>query len=296
MSNRKQKKPLKHQEKENQKENNRGKPCDIQNTTLNIPNIWTNDQTCLRLLKYLSDIGRHNCLHQAGKPGSKDKPGKKVKLESENKYDLNKSEIENTRKYFEKSEEFAGELFGHKCETKRCIVFFFRSNADYKINNYDFIKTSPQDCQDVLIKLSALLTHKFLMDLVTILNQSNNIPYLIDTFVTQWITPSQYSPIIQNLFIKYMIDTMKEKKSMEDFEKKTREDMEKIFFNFLQSPIFKEELEKFIREIKLIFNRENDQYQPQDFEDFEGNQGILQEELGEDQRQSEFVPFLLEEF
>ncbi|CAD8167735.1 unnamed protein product [Paramecium octaurelia] len=267
MYNKKQKKHQKASDKENQKETNRGKPCDIQNTTLNIPNIWTNDQTCLRLIKYLSDIGRHNCLHQAGKQsGKKDEKNKQEKPEGDNKQSLKKKEIENTRKYFEKCEDFSEQLFGHKCETKRCIVFFFRSNIDDKNNNYDNITACPQDCKDVLFKLSALFTHKFFMDLIEILNSSNNIQHLISAFISNRGTPASFSPIIQNLFIKYMIETMKEKNSMHDFEMKTRDELERTFYNFVESPVAKEELEKFIREIKLIFNRDNDQYLPQELE------------------------------
>lgn len=55
---------------------------------------------------------------------------------------------------------------------------------------------------------------------------------------------------------------MKCKNSKQDYELKNRGDMEQNFYNFIQSQDAKDKLERFIKEIKFIFNRENDQYEP----------------------------------
>ncbi|CAD8063043.1 unnamed protein product [Paramecium primaurelia] len=290
MSSKKQKKVQKAAEKGQQISTNRGKPSDIEKTKLQIPNIWTNDQTCLRLIKYLNDVGRHNCLHQAGKPNPDDK------------YKTNKSEIENTREYYEISERFAAELFGHKCDTKRCIVFFFRPSGDEKFNNFDWIKKQKLDCHDVLIKLSAQFAPKFFKDLLTILTSNISMSTIVDLFLQNGKTPQSYSSIIQNLYIKQMIDTMKQKQSKQQFlEMKKRADMESDFYSFIQSQFAKDELEKFIKEIRQIFNREIDQYEPQYFENdiqeidnFQQNQNesLFQEDLDFQREYNYFIQAL----
>ncbi|CAD8083813.1 unnamed protein product [Paramecium sonneborni] len=238
---------------ENQISNtNRGKPSDIQRTILAVPNIWTNDQVCLRLIKYLQESGRHICLHQAGKQTEK------------NNYQSKQNEIEKTRAFYEKSEKIAEDLFGHKCETKRCLVFFFRTNQEEKISNYNWIESqfppNYQDCVLVLNKVQALFNQKFLSNLIQILTWNKYLEILIDSFLENAKTPQQFSQIIQNIYIKYILDQMKQKNSYESYNFKNREEAEKNFYSFLESDLVKSELEKFIKEIKQIFNKENDQY------------------------------------
>ncbi|CAD8073347.1 unnamed protein product [Paramecium sonneborni] len=237
--------------KNSQIQTNRGKPSDIQSTQLSIPDIWTNHPVCLKLIKYLLDNGRHNCLHQAGKQTNK------------NDYKSKKCEIKKNKEFYTQLESIAKELFGYQCETKRCIVFFFRSNEEEKLANDNWIQNFHQynqDCVEALFKIKALFNEKFFNNLILILSSNQTQDQLIQQLLQNSETPQQFSQIIQNIYIKYILEQMKEQQSCNVYTFRNRAAIEDNFFSFIKSNSFKIELEKFIRDIKFIFNRENDQY------------------------------------
>ncbi|CAD8073349.1 unnamed protein product [Paramecium sonneborni] len=224
---------------------NRGKPPNLKSTQLKIPNLWTNQFQCIQLFKFLTEEGRHVYFHLAGK--------RSQKVENEKKNEV----IQNTRKFYEYAQDIAEKLFKIKCDSKRCIVFFFRNpNEEQSIYNFSqYIQN--EIYQFILYGIHKLLSEKFVYDLIYILGHENEINNVIDYLFQVQEQPSNYSQIIQNLFIKQKIQRMKE----EQKQKPSIEIVQYEFQDFLKDENTRYRVRIFIEEILNIFQAQSKYYE-----------------------------------
>ncbi|CAD8063041.1 unnamed protein product [Paramecium primaurelia] len=238
---------------------NRGKPSQLKFLQLNAPGIWTNKHKSLYIIKYLTDNGRHNFLHQAGKHSNKDADHE------------NQQNNQDTKIYFEQAQEIAEKLFNIQCSSKRCIVFYFRYINEQKLT-YDFSEyIQNKDFVDILSSIQNLLTENFIQDLIIILSSQNNINSIADMLLENKGAPSNYSHIIKNLFIQKKIDTMIEQKTITSDIETIRNEFE----DFLKDPQTKYLVRMFICDILNIFytqtidqSNQDEQFQMAEVNDF----------------------------
>ncbi|CAK61587.1 unnamed protein product (macronuclear) [Paramecium tetraurelia] len=219
------------------KTENRGKPSQLKNIQLEAPEIWTNSPPCVRLVKYLSDMGRHNYLHQAGKHSNKVDNNKR----QENDLD--------TKLRYEYAQEIVEKLFSIQCESKRCFVFFFRSVDQEKVI-YDFQEyIQNQEFLFIIHLIQPLLSQKFIEDLISILNSQDNSSSAVDLLLQSKDDPSKYSHIVQNFFIQKQLQTGLDKKT----NKPNIEEVINEFEEFLKDPQTNQLVYDFVSEILRIF-------------------------------------------
>ncbi|CAD8167737.1 unnamed protein product [Paramecium octaurelia] len=216
---------------------NRGKPSQLKNVQLEPPDIWTNSPTCVRLVKFLCDMGRHNYLHQAGKHSNRVDNNRRL----ENDLD--------TKLRYEYAQEIVENMFDIQCESKRCFVFFFRS-VDQDQVIYDFQEFFQN--QDFILHLhliSPLLSKKFIEDLINILNSQNNIASAVDLLLESKDNPSEYSHIVQNCFIQKQLQTRLDEKTNKPNIQTVRNEFE----DFIKDPQTNQLVYNFVVEIIRIF-------------------------------------------
>ncbi|CAD8172655.1 unnamed protein product [Paramecium octaurelia] len=194
-----------------------GKPPNLQNITINKPNIWAAKEGSIRLLTFLIAQGRHILLHLAG--------AKKSIINEEDKREMKEKEellnfINKMKPLYDLLESIYQTYLEFPLKQKkkeRLIVFFFRNNSDQD-PYYD--KLSPLEnsqFQQNLDEIKLQLDKVFYRELYNILKQldgnQNNIQDQIN-LITQDIIEqtnqldelSQANTIVKNLFIQLLIE------------------------------------------------------------------------------------------